>query len=90
MEMIFLFFADYPIIGNEKFLPLYLQNMGQQHCQDHLIRPDGYLYDQILYCTKGSGTLVFNGKTTPIPPDSYPQACPTNTIPKRKYGISTG
>jgi len=38
MELIFLFFADYPILGNEKSLPLYLQNMGQQHCQDHLIR----------------------------------------------------
>lgn len=70
MELIFLFFADYPILGNEKSLPLYLQNMGQQHCQDHIIRPEGYHYDQILYCTKGSGTLVFNGKTTPIPHDT--------------------
>ena len=65
-----MFFADFPILGNEKSLPLYLENMGQQHCQDHLIRPEGYHYDQILYCTKGSGTLVFNGKSTTIPPDT--------------------
>ena len=70
MELIFLFFADYPILGNEKSLPLYLQNMGQQHCQDHLIRPEGYHYDQILYCTKGSGTLIFENKAIPIPHDT--------------------
>ena len=65
-----MFFADYPILGNEKSLPLYLQNMGQQHCQDHLIRPEGYHYDQILYCTKGSGTLIFENKAIPIPHDT--------------------
>ena len=70
MELIFLFFADYPILGNEKSLPLYLQNMGHHHCQDHLIRPEGYHYDQILYCTKGSGTLIFENKAIPIPPDT--------------------
>ena len=77
MELIFLFFADYPILGNEKSLPLYLQNMGHHHCQDHLIRPEGYHYDQILYCHM-------------IPPYSYPLKRPTNTIQKRIYGISTG
>lgn len=70
MELIFLFFADYPILGNEKSLPLYLQNMGHHHCQDHLIRPEGYHYDQILYCTKGSGTLIFENKVIPIPHDT--------------------
>lgn len=65
-----MFFADYPILGNEKSLPLYLQNMGHHHCQDHLIRPEGYHYDQILYCTKGSGTLIFENKAIPIPHDT--------------------
>ena len=90
MELIFLFFADYPILGNEKSLPLYLQNMGHHHCQDHLIRPEGYHYDQILYCTKGSGTLIFENKAISLPPYSYPLKRPTNTIQKRIYGISTG
>lgn len=65
-----MFFADYPILGNEKSLPLYLQNMGHHHCQDHIIRPEGYHYDQILYCTKGSGTLIFENKAIPIPHDT--------------------
>lgn len=63
-----MFFCDYPIIRNEKELPLYLLNMGQQHCQDHIIRSEGYPCPQILYCTKGSGTLILDGKEVPIPP----------------------
>ncbi len=66
--MIFLFFCDYPILRNEKKLPLFLLNMGQQHCQDHIIRPEGYPCHQILYCTKGSGTLILDGNRIPISP----------------------
>lgn len=61
-------FCDYPIIRNENKLPLFLLNMGQQRCQDHIVRPNGYPYHQILYCTKGSGTLVLDGSKIPIPP----------------------
>lgn len=75
----FLFFCDYPILQSEKELPLYLLNMGQQHCQDHIIRPEGYPDPQILYCTKGSGTLIIDGKKIPVPahtavflPAAYP------------------
>lgn len=63
-----MFFCDYPILRTEKELPIYLLNMGQQHCQDHILRPEGYPFPQILYCTKGSGTLLLDGKKTPIPP----------------------
>ena len=63
-----MFFCDYPIIRAEKELPLYLLNMGQQHCQDHITRPEGYPCPQILYCTKGSGTLILDGKRQHIPP----------------------
>ena len=65
-----MFFCDYPIIRSEKQLPVYLVNMGQQHCQDHLIRPEGYPHHQILYCTKGSGTLICDGRKTHIPPNT--------------------
>lgn len=73
----FLFFCDYPILRNEKKLPLFLLNMGQQHCQDHIIRPEGYPCHQILYCTKGSGTLILDGNRIPIPPYTviYMPAC---------------
>lgn len=63
-----MFFCDYPIIRDEKELPLYLLNMGQQHCQDHIIRTEGYPCPQILYCTKGSGTLILDGERIHIQP----------------------
>ncbi|MCI5903576.1 MAG: AraC family ligand binding domain-containing protein, partial [Oscillospiraceae bacterium] len=63
-----MFFCDYPIIRNEKELPVYLLNMGQHYCQDHIIRAEGYPCPQILYCTKGSGTLLLDGKKIHIPP----------------------
>lgn len=44
-------FCDYPIIGSEKELPVYLMNMGLQQCQDHVIRRNGYPCppDSVLY-----------------------------------------
>lgn len=68
--MCFLFFSDYPIIRNEKDLPLFLLNMGQHHCQDHIVRDKGYPCHQILYCTKGSGTLLLDGEKINIPPNT--------------------
>ena len=63
-----MFFCDFPIIRTENELPLYLLNMGQQHCQDHITRPEGYPCPQILYCTKGSGTLIIDGEKLSVPP----------------------
>lgn len=63
-------FCDYPIIGSEKELPVYLINMGLQQCQDHVIRRNGYPFPQILFCTKGSGTLLYENKKCPIPPNT--------------------
>lgn len=63
-----MFFCDYPILRAEKELPLYVLNMGQHHCQDHITRPEGYPCHQIMYCTKGSGTLILDGKKIPVPP----------------------
>ena len=60
-------FCDYPIIGSEKDLPVYLINMGLQQCQDHVIRRNGYPCPQILFCTKGSGTLLYDDKKYLIP-----------------------
>lgn len=63
-----MFFCDYPIIGAEKELPLFLLNMGQHYCQDQMIRTEGYPCHQILYCTKGSGTLLLDDKKIRIAP----------------------
>ena len=57
-----MFFCDYPIIRTEKDLPLFLLNMGHHDCQDHIVRTEGYPCPQILYCTKGGGTLIIDGK----------------------------
>lgn len=65
-----MFFCDYPILQGEKELPLFLLNMGQQHCQDHIVRTEGYPDPQILYCTKGSGTLLLDGESCIIPPNT--------------------
>lgn len=65
-----MFFCDYPIIRSESKLPIYLLNMGQQHCQDHIIRPEGYPHHQVLYCTKGSGSLLLDGRKLCIPPNT--------------------
>lgn len=61
-------FCDFPIIRGEKDLPLFLGNMGQWVRQDHMIRPEGLSVHQILYCTRGSGTLVLDGTRVEIPP----------------------
>lgn len=72
-------FYDFPIYDNVRELPLYLINMGLQHCQDHIIRKSGYPSYQILYCNNGSGTLIFDGneylinsKTAFFLPPDYP------------------
>ena len=63
-----MFYRDYPIVGDEKNLPLYLINMGLQDRQDHILRKNGYPCDQILYCTRGSGTLIFDNISHTILP----------------------
>ena len=63
-----MFFCDYPIIRTEKDLPLFLLNMGQHDCQDHIIRTEGYPCPQILYCTKGGGTLIIDENKIHISP----------------------
>ncbi len=81
---VFLFFCDFPIIRGEKELPLYLLHMGQHHCQNHIIRNGGYPCNQILYCTKGSGTLITNGEKIPIPACTaifMPADCPHEYYP---------
>lgn len=63
-----MFFADDPIIGNEKKMPIYLVNIGKTMWQYHIIRPEGFWKPQIIYCTEGSGTLIFNGEKHRIEP----------------------
>ncbi len=61
-------FYDFPIISTESALPIYLVNMGLHDLQPHIVREEGFGFPQILYCTKGSGTFLYNGKKKTIAP----------------------
>lgn len=63
-----MYFYDFPIIQTESKLPIYLFSVGLHEQQPHTARKDGYMYPQIFYCTKGSGTLLFNGTKHLIKP----------------------
>ena len=65
-----MFFYDFPIIGSESELPLYLESVGLHECRPHILRRDGYPYAQLFYCTKGGGTLVFDGQRHSIKPNT--------------------
>lgn len=64
-----MYFSDYPIIGAEAKLPIYLITIGLNECQYHVVRREGYWHPQIIYCTKGSGTLIFDGTSHTIKPN---------------------
>lgn len=61
-------FYDFPIIRSESRLPIYLFSVGLHECQPHTVRKEGYGYPQIFYCTKGSGTLILDGREYIIKP----------------------
>lgn len=63
-----MYFYDYPIIGAEAALPLYLISVGVNEWQYHVVNKEGEQYAKILYCTKGSGTLVIGGTKRTIEP----------------------
>lgn len=79
-----MYFYDFPIIGSESNMPLYLVNMGLHEQQPYTVREEGYSYPQILYCTKGSGTLVYEGQKHRIGDCSavfIPANCPHEYFP---------
>lgn len=77
-------FYDFPIISTESNLPIYLMNMGLHDIQPHTIRKEGYSCHQILYCTKGSGTFLYENKKRIITPYTaifIPSGCPHEYYP---------
>lgn len=55
-----MFFYDFPIIGHEGTLPLFLVSVGLNEWQYHVFCKNGDQYTKFLYCTKGSGVLIVN------------------------------
>lgn len=82
-----MFFYDFPIIHSESKLPVFLISVGLHECQPHIVRKDGYPYHQIMYCTKGSGTLVIDGTKHLIRPFTaffLPSGYPHEYYPNEK------
>ena len=63
-----MYYAHFPIIGQEKKLPVYLISMGQHDCQPYLRRGTEFGYPQIFYTTKGAGLLKVDGQSFRIEP----------------------
>lgn len=51
-------------------LPFYIHSMGLHYRQDHVKRPEGFEYNQFLYCSEGSGEMVVAGKKILLPANS--------------------
>lgn len=56
----------YPYIEQVKTLPVYLTGIGGTEYHGHAKRPEGYCWNQILYCGSGNGWLKFDDVTLKI------------------------
>ena len=52
----------YPVLNEEIKLPMYILGIGARDREFHFIRDDGYPNHQIIYCVRGSGTLIVGGE----------------------------
>lgn len=55
---------------NEKALPIYIEDIGSEHDQEHIIRPQGYWAYQWIQCYHGEGILYVNNKQYVVKKDS--------------------
>lgn len=60
----------YPYDPQLSELPFRLTGIGGSNYQGHITRPDGYMWHQILFCTKGTGILKINGQVIELLPNS--------------------
>ena len=61
----------YPYNPEARSLPFFLSGIGGSEYQGRIDRPDGYKWDQILYCASGSGTLEYGTKEVKISEGDY-------------------
>lgn len=74
-----MYFYDFPIIGEESRLPLFLISVGLNEWQYHFVCNEGESCPKAIYCTKGCGTLILNGVEHIIKPYTaffIPAGCP--------------
>lgn len=61
----------YPYNPEARTLPFFLFGIGGSKYQGHVSRPDGYGWDQILFCAAGSGTLEYDKRKVKINAGDY-------------------
>ena len=61
----------YPYNPEARTLPFFLFGIGGSEYQGRVDRPDGYKWDQILFCASGSGTLEYDKKEVKISAGDY-------------------
>ncbi len=61
----------YPYNPEARTLPFFLFGIGGSEYQERVNRPDGYNWDQILFCAAGSGTLEYDEKEVKIGAGDY-------------------
>lgn len=69
----------FPVLGDEKELPLYVIGIGVEYRQFPINRPSGYEFPQFLITRRGAGKIVINGTEHELTKDSVcfiPAGCP--------------
>lgn len=61
----------YPFVEQVKNLPVYLTGIGGTEYQGTVNRPDGYCWNQILFCADGNGILRYDNITVEITGGSF-------------------
>lgn len=61
----------YPYNPEARTLPFFLFGIGGSEYQGYVDRPDGYKWDQILFCASGSGRLKYDEKEVKIVAGDY-------------------
>ncbi len=61
----------YPYIEQVKDLPVFLTGIGGTEYQGHIKRAEGYCWHQILYSSKGCGTLKYGDTTVQLTDDCF-------------------
>lgn len=57
----------YPDTDAVADLPFFLHSIGQHELQPRIYKPDGHMYDQFFYSTKGKGILILDGQKYDVP-----------------------
>lgn len=52
----------FPVVNNEPDMPLYVRGVGAIDPQYHVVRQNGYCFDQVLFCASGAGKLIVSGR----------------------------